>query len=125
MTDKIKVIEEELVEETKSILSGLRRVLMAGIGVVSLAQGEVEGFVNKLVDRGEIAEKDGRALVDEFREKRKNRAKESSKRVESEIENRMESLLNRMNIPTKKDIESLTDKVSELTQKVDELKKAK
>ena len=125
MTDKIKVVEEELVEETKSILSGLRRVLMAGIGVVSLAQEEVEGFVTKLVDRGEIAEKDGRALIDEFKDKRKKRAQDSSKRVESEIENRMESLLNRMNIPTKKDIESLTDKVAELTKKVDELKKAK
>ena len=125
MTDKIKVIEEEIVEETKSILSGLRRVLMAGIGVVSLAQEEVEGFVNKLVERGEIAEKDGRALIDEYMEKRKKRAEESSKRVESEIENRMESLLNRMNIPTRKDIESLTNKVAELTKKVDELKKAK
>ena len=124
MTERIE-IEEEIVAETKSILTGLRRVLMAGIGVVSLAQDEVEGFVNKLVERGEIAEKDGRALIDEYMDKRKKRAEESSKRVEAEIENRMESLLNRMNIPTKKDIESLTNKVADLAQKVDELKKAK
>jgi poly(hydroxyalkanoate) granule-associated protein len=123
MTDKIKVIEEVVVEESKTILSGLRRVLMAGIGVVSLAQEEAESFVNKLVERGEIAEKDGRSLIDEFVEKRKKRAEESGKRVESEIETRMESLLNRMNIPTKTDIESLTQKVTELTKKVDEIKK--
>ncbi|MCA9922570.1 MAG: phasin family protein, partial [Anaerolineales bacterium] len=97
MADKINVIEEEVTETSKDFLSGLRRVLMAGVGAVSLAQEEVEGFVTKLIDRGEIAEKDGRKLVDEFMDKRKKRAEESSKRVESEIEQRMEGLLNRMN----------------------------
>ena len=122
MTDKINV-EEEVAEASKDFLNGVRRVLMAGLGAVTLAQDEVEGFVKKLVDRGEIAEKDGRKLIDELMEKRKKRVEESSKRVEAEIEQRMDSLLNRINIPSKKDIETLSEKVSELTKKVEELKK--
>jgi len=122
MADKIDV-EEEVTEASKDFLKGLRRVLMAGLGAVTLAQEEVEGFVSKLVDRGEIAENDGRKLIEELLDKRKKRAEESSKRVENEIEQRMDSLLGRMNVPSKKDIDSLSEKVTELTKKVDELKK--
>lgn len=124
MAEKINIVEEEVSEETNPIFSGLRRVLMAGIGAVSLAQEEVESFVNKLVERGELAEKDGRKLIDEFSENRRKRAEESTKKVETEVEKRMESLLNRMNIPSKSDIDSLSKKVAELTKKVDALKKS-
>ncbi len=121
MVQKIEV-EEELLEESKAFLSILRQVVMAGIGAVNLAQNEVEGLVTKLVDKGDIAEKDGRSLINEFMQKRKKRAEESGKRVEAEIERRMESLLGRMNIPSKKAIETLTQKVAELSEKVDALK---
>ncbi len=121
MTQKIEV-EEEIIEESKAFLSILRQVVLAGIGAVNLAQNEVEGFVSKLIDKGDIAEKDGRSLINEFMQKRKKRAEESGKRVEAEIEKRMESLLSRMNIPSKKAIETLTQKVAELSEKVDALK---
>lgn len=123
MTEKIEVVEEEVSETGNTFLSGVRKVLMAGIGAVALAQEEVEDFVNKLVERGEIAEKDGRKLVNDILEKRRGKTQETTKRVESELEKRMESLLDRMNIPTKSDIEALTTKVAELTKKVDGLKK--
>lgn len=122
MVQKIEV-EEEVIEESKAFLSILRQVVMAGIGAVNLAQNEVEGFVSKLIDKGDIAEKDGRSLINEFMQTRKKRAEESGKRVEAEIERRMESLLSRMNIPSKKAIENLTQKVAELSEKVDALKK--
>lgn len=122
MSEKIEVMEE-VVEDRNSFLGGVRKVLMAGIGMMALAQEEVEDFVNKLVERGEIAEKDGRKLVNDVMEKRRSKTQETTKRVESELDKRIEGLLDRMNIPTKSDIEALTHKVAELTKKVDELKK--
>ena len=126
MVDKIKV-EEEAVEEVSPnpFFEGIRRVMLAGVGAVSVAQDEAEKFVNKLVEKGEIAEKDGRSLLNDLADKRKQRAQESSKRVSDELEKRMESLLNRMNIPTKADIEQLSTKVAELTKKIDTLKEQK
>lgn len=118
MSEKIEVIEEEIVEAGSSLLTGVRRVLMAGVGAVALAQEEVEEFVKKLVDRGEIAEKDGRKLVDDILEKRKGRAK----KAEDALENRVEGLLDRMNVPTKSDIDELSKKITLLAKKVDELK---
>ena len=126
MVDKIKV-EEEAVEEVgqNPFFEGIRRVMLAGVGAVSVAQDEAEKFVNKLVEKGEIAEQDGRSLLNDLADKRKQRAQESGKRVSDELEKRMESLLNRMNIPTKADIEQLSTKVAELTKKIDTLKEQK
>ncbi len=121
MSEEIEVVEEETTEEGKSLLVGVRRVLMAGVGVVALAQDEVEDFVNKLVDRGEIAEKDGRSLVKDVL----NRRKERAQKAEDALETRVEGLLDRMNIPTKSDIDALSKKITMLAQKVDELKEKK
>jgi poly(hydroxyalkanoate) granule-associated protein len=119
MSEEIEVVEEEVAETGSSLLAGVRRVLMAGVGAVALAQEEVEDFVDKLVERGEIAEKDGRKLVDDILEKRKKRAQ----KAEDALEDRIEGLLDRMNVPTKRDIDELSKKITLLAQKVDELKK--
>ena len=54
-------IEEETSESGNALLSGLRRVLMAGVGAVALTQEQIEDFVGKLVERGEIADGDAQA----------------------------------------------------------------
>jgi poly(hydroxyalkanoate) granule-associated protein len=101
------------------LLEAVRKVLLASVGAVALAQEEVEDFVDKLVERGEIAEKDGKTLVRDLVEKRK---KQTAK-AEQELDERIEELLHRMNVPTKHDIEALSAKITQLTKKVDELKK--
>jgi len=122
MAKKVEVVVEEPMgeEESSRFVEATRKVLLAGIGAVALAQEEIESFVNKLVDRGEIAEKDGKKLVRDVMERRK---KETQK-AEDQLEKRMEDLLDRMNVPTKSDIEALSAKITALTKKVDELKNA-
>jgi len=93
-----------------------RKVLLAGIGAVTLAQEEAEAFVQKLIEKGEIAEKDGCILMKDLREKRKQRA-------EKYLDKRVSTLINRMNVPTKSDIEVLSEKIAEIARKVDELKR--
>lgn len=120
---EIEIIEEEVNSEPNALLDAVRRVLMAGIGAVVLAQEEVEEFVNKLIERGEIAEKDGRKLINEVVEKRKKKAQETTHSAQEEIDKRFDSVLDRLNIPTKGDIDALNAKVTELTDKVESLKK--
>jgi len=120
---EIEIIEEDINEEPNALLDAVRRVLMAGIGAVVLAQEEVEEFVNKLIDRGEIAEKDGRKLINEVVEKRKKKAQDTTQNAQDEVDKRLEGILDRLNIPTKSDIDALNAKVTELTDKVESLKK--
>lgn len=120
---EIEIIEEEVNEEPNALLETVRRVLMAGVGVVVLAQEEVEEFVNKLIERGEIAEQDGRKLINEVVENRKKQAQDTKQATQEEFDKRLEGLLDRLNVPTRGDINTLNDKVTELTAKVEELKK--
>lgn len=99
-----------------ALLDAARKVLLASIGAVALAQDEVEDFVNRLVERGEIAEKDGRKLIREVMDKRR-------KGTVKEMDKRVQDLFDRMNVPTKADIEALSAKIAALTRKVEELKK--
>jgi poly(hydroxyalkanoate) granule-associated protein len=123
MPTKSKV--EEAVDEPKDknqskMLEMLRRVLLATIGAAVIAEEEIEAFVNRLVERGEIAEKDGRKLVNEMMDKRKTK----TTKIEEEISKNVEGVLERMNIPTKGDVDDLGQKIATLSKKIDELKKA-
>ena len=114
------VSEEEFVVEEASILESLRRVLLASVGVVALTIEEMGELVDKLVERGEIAEQEGRKLVNELREKRKKTTDEA----EDVASTRMREMMDKMDIPTKSDIDALSAKIATLSKKVDELKKA-
>jgi poly(hydroxyalkanoate) granule-associated protein len=118
ITEQIVDIPEEK-EAHNPLLEAVRKVLLASIGAVALAQEEIEDFVNRLVEKGEIAEKDGKKLVREVMEKRKRGAE----KAEDEITKRIEAVMERMSAPTKADVEALSDKISTLSKKVDELKK--
>lgn len=122
MAEEVEVTEELLEENGQNpMLDMARKVLLAGIGAVALTQEEVEKFVVKLIDRGEIAEKDGRKLINDVMEKRRRKAEEITTEAEVTYESRMEEVLARMNIPSKNDIDALSRKITALTEKVDEL----
>lgn len=106
--------------ERNPVLGMAHKVLLAGIGAVALTQDEIERFVGKLVERGEFAEQDGKKLVGDVMERRKKEAK----KAEGELDKRLEDLLDRMNVPTKGDINALSAKITELSKKVDELKES-
>lgn len=115
-------LSEETAEASNAMLSGLRRVLMAGVGAVALTQEQIEDFVGKLVERGEIADGDARKLVSDVIDRRKRMLQDGGKRAEESVDRRIEGLLSRMNIPTRSEIETLSEKISVLSRKVDELK---
>ncbi|HNS38658.1 MAG: phasin family protein [Anaerolineae bacterium] len=122
MKDEIEITEElESTESTATFLNGLRRVLLAAIGAVVLTQEQIEEFVGKLVERGEIADGDARNLLTDIFDRRKKIAQSGAKKAEEAADNRIENLLTRMNIPTKSEIDALSEKIEELSRKVDQL----
>jgi polyhydroxyalkanoate synthesis regulator phasin len=92
-----------------------RMVLLAAVGAVSLAQDEMNGFVDRLVERGEMAEVDARKLMREIREKREK----------LERDRKPHDAAHASAAATKADIESLTERIAELTRQIEELKKDK
>lgn len=118
------VVEEEAVENGHApmdrMVDAAHKVFLAGVGAVALAQDETGELFGRLVERGETVEKEGREALKKARERRVEKVDEA----EEELDRRVEKLLRRMNMPTQSDIKKLDEKISALTKKVDELKKA-
>ena len=107
-------------EEHGGIVNSLRRVLLASIGVAVVTRDELKEFIDKMVERGEIDEEEGKKLYKELMEKRKKKTDEA----QEVASNQMREMLDRMDVPTKADIDVLGEKITALSKKVDELKKA-
>ena len=122
MAEEVEVTEEILTENGPNpMLEMARKVLLASIGAMALTQEEIEKFVGKLVERGEIAEKDGRKLIKDIMDRRRTKKAEVRSDTDDELEKRMEDVLSRMNIASKSDIDGLNRKITALTKKLDEL----
>ncbi len=119
-TNKTVLPEKETPKTSKSIFDIARKVLLAGIGATVLAQDEIEEFVNRLVERGEIAEKDGVKLVQEILDQPKRRFE----KTEQEIKKQVDKILDQSKILTKNDFEELKNKIAELEKKIDSLSKS-
>ena len=121
----------EVVEEKENmVVSSTRKMVLAGLGFISWGQDTLDEsqdwlveFFNKLVERGESLEKDGRKMLDDLMKQRKSQAREATDKAEAELDKRLEELLTRMNVPTREDIKELTTRVNALNRKVDELRK--
>ena len=111
--DQNKINEDNQVEKTPFVQL-VRKVMLAGIGAAALAQEEAEDFVNKLIEKGELAEKEGWTILKDLRDKRKEKS-------EQFVEKRISTFIERFNIPTKSDYKDLSKKINELSKKIDNL----
>lgn len=113
-------IPTENKEEPKTVRGSLyettRLVLLAGIGAISLAQDEVNNFLDRLVERGEMAEADARKLVKEVMDRREKLEHERREHIK-------ETRRPAQNAATRTDIEMLNARVAELTREIEELRK--
>ncbi len=91
-----------------------RTILLAGIGAISLAQDEINAFLDRLVERGEMAEADARKLVREVTERRERLERERREARATTGTGRA---------ATRSDIEALNARIAELTRQIEELRR--
>ncbi|KAA3660148.1 MAG: hypothetical protein DWQ04_20235 [Chloroflexi bacterium] len=131
VSETIEVVQEQ-VETTYEMVTGTaRKVFWFGLGTVAFMQENLKALVentnsyaNKMVEKGEVVEKDGRKMVNEFVEPYQNEVKDRVKEVEKQFTDLSENVLNRVNVPSATNIEDLNKKVASLGRKVDQLKKS-
>lgn len=93
----------------------VRRILLAGVGAVALAEEEIERFVDRLVERGEIGVKDGKRLIEELLRTRREQARSQFERLDE----RIEWVLSRMNLATRRDVSGLREALERLNCRLD------
>jgi poly(hydroxyalkanoate) granule-associated protein len=108
----------ETAKKDGRITGTFRKVILASVGVVGVAQDELNALIKRMVERGELTEKDARKLVNDVQKEVTKRRKSGQTKAEKEMEGMME----KMNVPSKADIEDLTAQVSALSKRIEELK---
>ena len=119
-------VDAEMDVERRRLGALTHKAVLVSVGAAATAKQETEKLLKVLIERGELVEAEGRAKMKEAVAKRKaggKRVMDAAKKAEAEMDKRVEDVLNRLNIPTKSEIEDLTDKIAALTAKIDELKK--
>jgi polyhydroxyalkanoate synthesis regulator phasin len=96
-----------------TIFDVVRNAILAGFGV----QEKVKEFIDELVKKGELSESQGARLVKEWTEK----ADKSTADLSKTISDLVSKTLEKMNIPTREDIERLNKKIQSLSMRVKKL----
>lgn len=91
----------------------VRNAMLAGFGM----QEKVKEFIDELVKKGELSESQGAKLVKEWSEK----AEKSTEGLSKNFSEILTKTLDKMNLPTKDDIEKLNKKVQNLSSRVKKL----
>ena len=88
----------------------VRNAMLAGFGI----QEKVKEFIDELVKKGELSESQGAKLFKEWTEK----AGKTSDQLSKNISELVTKALEKMNLPTKDDIEKLNKEIQSLSDRI-------
>lgn len=122
-----QIHEEEDNAEAPPVVDVMRRLLLASIGAVAMTYDEVEKLVGRLVDRGELARRDGEKIMNQMMDRFRpaEKAEQAEAEVSQKFEGGIERLLSNLNIPSKRDIDELSARVAQLSARVEEMQRPK
>ena len=103
-------------------------MLLASLGAAALTTEEAAGILNKLVERGELAEADAKKLLGDFQSRGKvgeeeltKATKGVAKKANVAMEESVESVLEKLNVPSKGDVDKLSEQIAQLNEKINKL----
>ena len=108
---------KKLVDEARN--TG-RNVYLAGLGAYATAEEETKGFFDRLVEKGEEYEGEKGS----FTQRAADRVRKTGQQVEDRVETTVSETLNRVGVPSRKEIRTLINRVEKLTKKVEEINAA-
>ena len=107
------------------IKNTINNLWLAGLGVASLAQKETVKVYDSLIKEGKTLEKKTKKVTKEVSTKAEKRfnairkiADKQIDKVENLFESRIENVLKKLDVPSVKDIKSLTTKVDSLVKEI-------
>lgn len=124
-----KKVKDEEDKALSDVRLYARKVWLAGLGAYSWAGQEGAGYFKQLVKVGEQTEKKAKQVIDDKVDAAnseidsakneltsvKGRVEVQLDKIESAFDRRVASALNRIGIPSKHDVETLSAKLDELT----------
>lgn len=133
--DKLSSMNEAVGEQanhlSEKIKESARQIWLAGLGAYNKAEEDTGKIFDKLVKEGEELESATRGAVEKrFKavegrvEDVRGKASNTFGKLESVFDERVFGALERLGIPNKKTVETLTQRIEELEKEIAELKKS-
>jgi len=94
------------------MLELMKKAALIGVGLVALTTEKIEETVKEIVKKGELSEKEGKELASELVEKSRQVRKEWGERIEKMVADTLQKL----NIPSRKEIDELKERIGKLEQ---------
>ena len=91
----------------------IKNAVLAGIGFISLTHEKAEEFAKELIKRGELSENDKSKFVKDALDQ----SEKAKTEIGEKIEKTVETIMSKMNIPTRKEFDELKSMVEELSRK--------
>ncbi len=92
----------------------VKKTLLTGVGLASLTREKVEDVAKAFVEKGKMTEQEGRELVDELL----LRSEESREDLKKQIEERVQSALQKMNLARQSEVDALKEELTEMREKL-------
>ena len=94
-----------------------RKAYLVGLGAIASAEETARGMFDELISKGETFEKDEKRILI----RAKNEAQGFGGKIEEQVSRLVSETLTRAGVPSGDEIRTLTQRVEELTSKVEEL----
>lgn len=124
-----KDTKEAFKDVQEDVRESAQKIWLAGLGALSVAEEEGSKLFRNLVEKGKGWEGKGKEAVQDVKgdveeavDRAKGRAENVWDRVEERLDDAVGSALNRLGVPSRDEIATLTRRVEDLTRVVENLK---
>ncbi len=90
----------------------VKKLILAGAGFALLTMEKVKETFEELVKRGEMSEQEAREVLEEL----KTKAQSAKDEWETHIEQAVNAIITRLNIPSRRDLEALKERLDKLEE---------
>jgi polyhydroxyalkanoate synthesis regulator phasin len=92
----------------------IKKTMLAGVGLTLKAWDEVEDFVNDLVEKGKMGEKEGNKFLKDLQ----SRYDDTQKKLEARVEKTVKEILKKANVVTTDELKAVKKEVRELKKMI-------
>jgi len=103
----------------KSMLNISKKIILAGIGTISLTREKANKVADELIEKGELGKEESKEFIVDLLGKAEQEKDKLFEKIKPEIKHRLE----KVNFVSKKYVEELEKKVDELENKIEHLSK--
>jgi poly(hydroxyalkanoate) granule-associated protein len=116
MAKKLKALAKHDDNLAATIRESANQIWLAGLGAFAKAQAEGQKVFDSLVAEGQRVQEETKTAADERIAEIKSRGAGAWDKLEKVFEDRVARALHSLNVPTRKDIDTLSKRVHELTE---------